>query len=98
MLLFYYNLFYDFINVNINLPHLLGNILAMIMLIPWSLFYLMTLTFTILIHPTVFLIIIIGNIIKNKKFIENCIYFSLSTLMALMYIYIIWGKGYILTV
>jgi hypothetical protein len=98
MVIMYYNFFYDFITVNINLPRFLSNILGIIVLIPWSLFYLMSLTFTILIHPLILMVFIIKHIKNDKKYIEETIYFILSLLMAIMYLYIIWGKGYILTV
>jgi hypothetical protein len=98
---FYFNHFYDIWEINITMPHLLGNVIGFVFLIPYALFYLMALTFIILLHPIVILILFIVNLYKKYISINNInfiIVFIWSIIIALVYLILIWGKGLYLTV
>jgi hypothetical protein len=98
---FYFNSFYDICKINITMMHLLGNVIGFLFLIPYALFYLMALTFIILLHPIVILILFIFNIYKKYISINNInfiIVFIWSIIIALVYLILIWGKGLYLTV
>ena len=94
----YLNFFYRIYKVP-DLPRTLENIIGLIYLIPYFLFYLMGLTFIILLFPIA--MIILYGINLKKKFISYkylVIMFIWSLGIAFIYLYLIWGKGYILTV
>jgi hypothetical protein len=93
--LMYINFFYGILKVY--MPT--GTIFGIILLIPWSIFYLMGLTFTILIHPLI-QIILFFLVWKSKSIskVYIIIIFILSMIISLVYLYLLWGKGLILTV
>jgi len=96
--LLYINFFYRIFVVP-DLPEPLDTIFLIIILIPWLMFYLMALTFTILIHPLIQIIIfyfVRKNNFISKKYI--IIVFIISMAIAFVYLYLIWVKGLILTV
>ena len=82
-----------------DLARILGNIFGIIFLIPWSIFYLMGLTFTIIIHPLI-QIVRFYFAWKNNDIskVNIIIVFILSMVIAFIYLYSIWIKGLILTV
>jgi hypothetical protein len=94
----YYNLLYKIFELPA-LPRELENIVGLLFLIPWAIFYLMGLTFTILLHPIV-QIIIFCLFVKNKIIskIYILITFIFSMTIAFIYLYLIWRKGLYLTV
>jgi len=96
----YYNLFYRIYEYpELNLPRILENITAIIFLLPYFSFYLMGLTLTILLHPIIQIVIFL--ICFKKKMFSNIliiIIFIYSLIVPFIYIYLIWVKGYILTV
>jgi len=94
----YFDFFYDIFKFSY-LPRPLDSIFGFIILIPWIMFYLMALTFTILIHPLIQIIIfyiVRKNNMISKKYI--IIIFIISMAIAFVYLYLIWGKGLILSV
>jgi hypothetical protein len=95
-------MYYDFFYSVFKLPHFpreLENIIGLLYLIPWAIFYLMGLTFTILLHP-IAQIIIFCVCIKNKIIskIYIIITFIFSMTIAFVYLYLIWWKGLYLSV
>jgi hypothetical protein len=94
----YYNFFYRIYEIP-NFSRELGNIIGIIYLIPYFIFYFMALTFTILLHPII-QIIIFCLVWRDKQISKICIIiiFIFSTAIAFIYLYLIWGKGLILTV
>jgi hypothetical protein len=94
----YINLFYKLFNVNLNLPKTFENIIGFIILIPWSIFYLMGLTFTILFHPIIIIIFFIIKLKMGSIKINYIIIFIWSIIISFIYLYLIWMKGLILTV
>ena len=92
--LIYLNHFYNYINDEFIYKYLIIRLIFIF----WLFYYLMGLTFTILIHP----IILLVKIIKKKyKEYEEKIYIFLfiwSITIAIAYIYFIFGKGFIMTV
>jgi len=99
--LFYYNVFYNIFEVP-KVPSFsreIENIIGILFLIPWALFYIMGLTFTILLHPILQIIlfcIFIKNKIISKIYIILIFFFSIA--IAFTYLYLIWVKDMILTV
>jgi hypothetical protein len=96
--LFYYNFFYNIFEEPV-FSREIENIIGILILIPYAIFYIMGLTFTILLHP-IAQIIIFFLFIKNKIIskIYIIIVFIFSIAIAFTYLYLIWGKGLILTV
>ena len=96
--LMYCNFFYRIFKLPA-FPRELDNIVGILIIIPYSLFYLMGLTFTILLHPIV-QIILFCLFLKNKIIskIYIIITFILSMAIAFTYLYLIWWKGLYLTV
>jgi len=95
----YSNSFWGIIEFSIpNLPGILSNILAIIIIGPFFLFYFMSLTFTILIHPLIQIIIFLL-VRKNKSISKKyiIIVFILSLIIAFIPLYLIWVKRHILT-
>ena len=89
----------DIISIPDDLPQTLGNILGIIIIVPFLLFYFMSLNFTILIHPAIQIIIFLL-VRKNKDFSKKdiiIIIFILSIMIAFVYLYLIWVKRHILT-
>jgi len=82
-----------------DLSRILGNIFGIIFLILWSIFYLMGLTFTILIHPLI-QIVRFYFAWKNNDIskINIIIVFILSMIIAFIYLYSIWIKGLLITI
>ena len=96
--LFYFNSFYNIFEFY-NLPRILQNIIVIIIQIPYMIFYIMSLTFTILIHPLVQIIIFYFACKKRNISKKNIIIiFFISIIIAFVYLYLIWGKGLILSV
>ena len=93
----YYNFFYRIFEYPDS--HLLGNIIGIIFIIPYLLFYIMGLTFTILVHPIIQIILFILTF-KEKIFSRILIIYIFihSIIISIIYLYLIWVKGYILTV
>jgi hypothetical protein len=95
--LLYLNSFYKIFEFH-DLPGSLNNIVILIIGIPYLLFYLMSLKFLILIHPLVQIIILYftwkNNYISKKYII---IVFFISLIIASIHLYLIWGKGLIIT-
>jgi hypothetical protein len=82
-----------------DLSRILGNIFGIIIILPYSLFYIMGLTFTILLHPlTQIIIFFFAWKFNNVSKLYIIIIFIISIIIAFIYLYLIWGKGYILTV
>jgi hypothetical protein len=94
----YINFFYGLFDANLNLPIIIENIIGFIFLIPWITFYLMGLTFIILFHPIIIMIIFIIKLKKGNIKINYIIIFIWSMAISFIYLYLIWGKGLILTV
>jgi hypothetical protein len=96
--LMYYNFFYEIFKLPA-FPRELENTIGLLFLIPWAIFYIMGLTFTILLHP-IAQIIIFCLFIKNKIIskIYIIITFIFSIAIAFVYLYLIWRKGLYLTV
>jgi hypothetical protein len=91
----HYNIFYQVFDMSIDVP----DGVTIVIFIPFIMFYLMTLTFTILLHPIGYLILFFINM--KKRFISMkyiVIIFVWSAAIAFIYLYLILGKGYILTV
>jgi hypothetical protein len=96
--LLYFNSFYQIFKFY-DLPRILESVIAIIIGIPYLLFYIMSLTFTILIHPLVQIIIFYFDWKKKNIIKKNIIIvFIISLIIAFIYLYLIWGKGLILTV
>ena len=96
--LFYINSFYKIFEFY-NLPIIFQNIIVIIIHIPYLIFYVMSLTFTILIHPLVQIIIFYYACKKSNISKKNIIIvFFISIVIAFVFLYLIWGKGLILTV
>jgi hypothetical protein len=93
----YINLFYRLFDASLNLPKVTEDIIAFIFLIPWSIFYLMGLTFTILLHPIIIMIIFIRKLKRGNIETNYIIIFIWSMAISITYIYLIWGEGLILT-
>jgi hypothetical protein len=95
--LMYYNFFYEIFKLPA-FPRELENVIGLLFLIPWAIFYIMGLTFTILLHPIAQIIILL--FIKNKIIskIYIIITFIFSMTIAFTYLYLIWWKGLYLTV
>jgi hypothetical protein len=94
----YINLFFKLFDTSLNLPRTIENIIGFMTLIPWSIFYLMGLTFTILLHPIIIIIIFIIKLKSGSIKINYIIIFIWSITISFVYLYLIWGKGLILTV
>jgi hypothetical protein len=94
----FYSLYSSIISI-IDLSQTLAIIFALIIWKSFWFFYIMSFNFTILIHPIIQIIIYIlvwkNKIISKKNII---IVFILSIIIAFIFLYLIWGKGYILTV
>ncbi len=96
----YCNSFFQFFEIpSLNiLPNLLENVLRIIFTESFIIFYLMALTFTILLYPLFQILLFCVNIKKNfvqKRYI--IIMFIWSSAIAFTYLYLIFAKGYILT-
>jgi len=81
-----------------DIPGILGIIFAIIFGIPFLIFYIMGITFTILLHPLVQ--IIIFYFAWKKKHISRIyiiIAFVFSTAIAFVHLYLIYGKNLILS-
>jgi len=98
------SLFYICFSMNY-LPKAINVILFTIVLEPFLLFYYtfllfyyMSWTFTILIHPIIQIIIFLL-VRKNKDFSKKyiIIVFILSLIITFIFLYLMWGKGYIYT-
>ena len=89
------SLFYICFSMNY-LPKAINVILFTIVLEPFLLFYYMSWTFTILIHPIIQIIIFLL-VRKNKDFSKKyiIIVFILSLIITFIFLYLMWGKGYI---
>jgi hypothetical protein len=94
----YFNFFYKIFDASLDLPREIENVVGFIFLIPWVLFYLMGLTFTILLHPIAVLFFFIIKLKKENISIGYIIIFIWSMVIAFIYLYLIWGKGLYLTV
>ena len=94
----YYNFFYEIYEFP-NFPREFGDVIGIIFGIPYLIFYLMAITFTILLHPIIQIIIFC--LVWNEKQISKkyiIIIFIFSIGIAFVYLYLIWGKGLFLTV
>jgi hypothetical protein len=96
--LVYFNFFYDlFVIPDFIIPRSLDIITFIVFGIPYLLFYFMGLTFTILLYPIGLIILLL---LRIKNISRICIIYTIihSSLIAFVYIYLIWGKGLYLTV
>ncbi|MCL2721282.1 MAG: hypothetical protein FWD47_08085 [Treponema sp.] len=85
---------YNFINDDFIFKYFI----VRIVLIFWLFYYLMGFTFTILIHPIVLLVKILKKKYRKDEIKLYIVLFMWSIIIAIAYIYFIFGKGFIITV
>jgi hypothetical protein len=93
-LLVYLNIFYNFFNDDVFYKYLIVRIIFIF----WLFYYLMGLTFTILIHPIIILVKLLLKKYGKDKVKKYIVFFIWSIIIAIVYIYFIYGKGFIITV